>query len=159
MTRSARPWPASPATRRATSTSWLGQHQRPVETERGIQTIQMGRPPARVGVGRFLSVGPVEGGSDNNYEYAAGDPLNNFDLDGLGVCSASGRGASSVGDPLQSPPWDGQRFGPSRLLLALRLATWCLMPALVLLLRLPKQAALGRHSRPAVPYSRASVAR
>lgn len=33
-------------------------------------------------MGRFLSPDPIEGGSANDYEYAAGDPVNNFDLTG-----------------------------------------------------------------------------
>jgi hypothetical protein len=34
------------------------------------------------GIGRFLQVDPVPGGSANAYEYGAGDPINNVDLDG-----------------------------------------------------------------------------
>lgn len=37
---------------------------------------------ARVGGSRFLEVDPVEGGSANDYDYVAGDPVNQFDLDG-----------------------------------------------------------------------------
>ena len=37
---------------------------------------------ARVRGSRFLQVDPVEGGSANDYEYAMGDPINKFDLDG-----------------------------------------------------------------------------
>ncbi len=38
-------------------------------------------------LGRFLSVDPVKGGSANAYEYAFGDPVNQFDLDGrCGPC-------------------------------------------------------------------------
>jgi hypothetical protein len=33
-------------------------------------------------VGRFLEVDPIEGGSANNYDYVAGDPINNLDLAG-----------------------------------------------------------------------------
>jgi hypothetical protein len=33
-------------------------------------------------IGRFLSLDPVHGGSANAYEYAGGDPVNSYDLDG-----------------------------------------------------------------------------
>ena len=32
--------------------------------------------------GRFLQTDPIPGGSANNYDYAAQDPINKFDLDG-----------------------------------------------------------------------------
>jgi RHS repeat-associated protein len=62
---------------------WLGQHQRGLEHAAGIATIEMGARPYVPGLGRFLRVDPVEGGSANDYDYAAGDPVNNFDLDGM----------------------------------------------------------------------------
>src|SRR5687768_3237396 len=51
-----------------------------------------GRAPLRPERGsRFLEVDPVEGGGANDYEYALGDPCNNFDLDGRAVESRQQR--------------------------------------------------------------------
>src|SRR5207247_8422107 len=62
---------------------WLGQHQRGIEHEAGLPTIEMGARAYTPQVGRFLAVDPVEGGSANDYEYVGGDPINNRDLSGL----------------------------------------------------------------------------
>lgn len=43
----------------------------------------------RVGGSRFLQVDPVEGGSANDYDYVAADPINKLDLDGQ-VCWSCG---------------------------------------------------------------------
>ncbi|MGH2625455.1 MAG: hypothetical protein ACRDHY_02250 [Anaerolineales bacterium] len=40
----------------------------------------------------------MEGGSANDYDYAAGDPVNNFDLDGEAICQACADFASGVLD-------------------------------------------------------------
>jgi hypothetical protein len=42
----------------------------------------MGARPYVPGLGRFLEVDPIEGGSANDYDYGLGDPLNRVDLDG-----------------------------------------------------------------------------
>jgi RHS repeat-associated protein len=62
---------------------WLGQHQGGTEHEARVATVEMGARQYLPGLGRFLAVDPVEGGSDNDYEYAAGDPVTSFHLDGL----------------------------------------------------------------------------
>ncbi|MEV6326459.1 DNRLRE domain-containing protein [Streptomyces sp. NPDC051909] len=60
--------------------NWLGAKQRSSETLTGLTLmgVRLYAPDA----GRFLSADPVYGGSANSYEYAHGDPVNNFDLDG-----------------------------------------------------------------------------
>ncbi len=59
---------------------WLGSKTRRTQLPSGV--IQMGVRSYVPALGRFLSVDPVKGGSANAYEYAAGDPVNNFDLTG-----------------------------------------------------------------------------
>jgi RHS repeat-associated protein len=60
---------------------WLGAHQRQaVGDTSGV--IRMGVRHYHPGLGRFLSVDPVEGGSCNDYDYVCGDPLNKQDLSG-----------------------------------------------------------------------------
>ncbi|MFJ9012865.1 hypothetical protein [Streptomyces canus] len=45
--------------------------------------------------GRFLSVDPVPGGNANANEYGNDDPLNRFDLGGIGSWRKLARGAGS----------------------------------------------------------------
>ena len=66
---------------------WHGQARRPLEHQTGLQpTIEMGARPYQTTLGRFLAVDPIEGGTPNDYLYAA-DPINQSDLTG-GWCSA-----------------------------------------------------------------------
>ncbi|WP_199930822.1 RHS repeat-associated core domain-containing protein, partial [Streptomyces sp. CB02923] len=64
----------------ATRYDWLGAKQRSGETLTGLTL--MGVRLYDPATGRFLSSDPVYGGSANAYEYAVGDPVNKWDLDG-----------------------------------------------------------------------------
>ncbi|WP_055534499.1 DNRLRE domain-containing protein, partial [Streptomyces graminilatus] len=59
---------------------WLGSDQRSSETPTGLTL--MGVRVYDPTTGRFLQADPVAGGSANAYEYAAQDPVNDFDLNG-----------------------------------------------------------------------------
>jgi RHS repeat-associated protein len=81
----------SMATTGALDYGWEGQHQRPLEHEASLQPIiEMGARQYSPLLGRFLEADPVEGGSANNYDYANGDPINQFDL--AGTCSTHNHG-------------------------------------------------------------------
>jgi RHS repeat-associated protein len=59
---------------------WLGGKQRSGEALGDV--ILMGVRLYSPGIGRFLTVDPVQGGSSTDYDYAYQDPVNVTDLDG-----------------------------------------------------------------------------
>lgn len=69
----------------ATRLGWLGSHLR-FNVGGGLGLYRMGVRLYDPRLGRFLQRDPVEGGSANDYDYAYGDPCNNYDLDGRLVC-------------------------------------------------------------------------
>jgi len=60
--------------------AWLGGKQRSADALGGV--VLMGVRLYNPVTGRFLTVDPIYGRSDNSYEYAGGDPVNRVDLDG-----------------------------------------------------------------------------
>lgn len=81
---------------------YLGSKQRQRDTNSDLQL--MGQRVYNSTTGRFVQTDPVVGGSANNYDYAAGDPVNRSDLSGrwvfgacLGVSIVLGWGASVGG--------------------------------------------------------------
>lgn len=61
--------------------SYVGQHEKLSEAKLATIPIQMGARVYIPGLGRFLSVDPVQGGTPNNYVNLT-DPANDFDLSG-----------------------------------------------------------------------------
>lgn len=60
---------------------YVGSAQKLTEAQLAVRAIQMGARVYIPGLGRFLQVDPVQGGTLNNYVYAA-DPVNEYDLSG-----------------------------------------------------------------------------
>ncbi|MEU9100019.1 RHS repeat-associated core domain-containing protein [Streptomyces sp. NPDC048361] len=73
--------------------NWLGGYQRSTDTPAGLTL--MGARIYSLAVGRFLSIGPVAGGSCNRYEYACADPRDKYDLDGTSLMERVQRDCNS----------------------------------------------------------------
>ena len=64
----------------------------------------MGARPYSPMLGRFLSVDPEEGGSANDYDHVAGDPINTLDLDGHGWFSSLVKAVTRVAEVVSWVP-------------------------------------------------------
>jgi RHS repeat-associated protein len=73
---------------------YVGKWQKLTDPLSGL--LLMGARPYDPVLGRFLSVDPLPGGSANEYDYAAQDPVNSYDLDGR-ACSGWQKWACLVG--------------------------------------------------------------
>ena len=61
---------------------YVGSAQKLTEAQLELKPIQMGARVYIPGLGRFLQVDPIQGGTANNYVYVV-DPVNDFDLNGM----------------------------------------------------------------------------
>ena len=80
---------------------YLGRHAKLTEHGTGFEPlINMGARPYHIGLGRFLTTDPVEGGCANDYVYVFGDPVNQSDLSGRAsrTCSSGNEGWQTIGD-------------------------------------------------------------
>ncbi len=73
---------------------WLGAKERSRDTLSGLTL--MGVRLYDPSLGRFLQTDPVPGGSDNPYDYAQQDPINDFDLSGQWGWRKWAKGALAV---------------------------------------------------------------
>jgi RHS repeat-associated protein len=80
----------------ATSHRFTGRWNKQYDSTTSL--VLMGARPYDPALGRFLAVDPVDGGSLNNYDYAAQDPLNGYDLGGTTRCDDAGAWAGCGGN-------------------------------------------------------------
>lgn len=87
--------------------AWTGT--RNTEHATGLTTtIQMGARLYVPLLGRFTQTDPIEGGSANDYDYAAADPVNLSDHSGLYIMGLNGKEALWCITP-SLPLWEGSR--------------------------------------------------
>src|SRR5579871_1257322 len=77
----------------ATTHRFVGRWDKQFDTTTSL--VIMGARPYDPTTGRFLGVDPIPGGSLNNYDYAAQDPNNNYDLSGTRVLDANNVSAAT----------------------------------------------------------------